>query len=242
MAFTPRFTVPSAADREYTITSYGGLNECVAGRPAAWTGSALANCVGYTWGRAYEVLGSRPALSRGNGGTWYGYNDGYSRGQTPRLGAIACWSGGVGNAGHVAFVESIQNNTIITSNSAYDNTIFYLQNYTIGNYAMAGYTFQGFIYLPISEGTKKKMSTFTFGSLTKLEIDFEKEKVDIYYNDDIKVGDDVKVVKPIIYGTNNTFNVLYDSYKVVELAGNRAVIAAGGVVQAAIDVKNLEKI
>ena len=55
-------------------------------------------------------------------------NDGYKRGSTPKLGAIACWSLGVvgiGNdgAGHVAVVEQINSDgSIIVSESNYGGT------------------------------------------------------------------------------------------------------------------------
>lgn len=162
MSFTPRYNVPEAGNSYYTLTSYGGLNECILGSPAAWQGSALANCVGYTWGRAYEVMGSRPTLSRGNGATWYNYNDGYSRGYEPRAGGIMCYGGGSQGAGHVAFVEAVENGIVKTSNSGYGNSIFYLQNYNIGSYAMSGYVYQGCIYLPIESGSSGKKQKYFF--------------------------------------------------------------------------------
>lgn len=58
----------------------------------------------------------------------------------------------------------------------------------------------------------------------------------------IKVGDIVKVTKPIIYGTNDKFTLWYENYKVMELVGDRAVIGKNGIVTAPIDVKYLRKV
>lgn len=120
-------------------------------------GYGMPNCTCYAWGRWYELLGIKPKLYTGNAETWYPKGkayDGYERGQTPKLGAIACWSKGVaGNssdgAGHVAVVEEIYpDGSILTSNSAWKGTNFYTKKIAKG-YKVNGYTFQGFIYPPI---------------------------------------------------------------------------------------------
>ncbi len=152
--FTPRLTEPTTDNKYYLRPSVGGVNECI----EIANGSVLPNCVGYAWGRAYEIMGSKPALSMGDAEVWYGYLDGYSRGQIPQLGSIICWSKGVvgddsDGSGHVAVVEEIlSDGTITTSNSAYGGTRYYTQTITPvnGKYLMSGYNFQGFIYLPIS--------------------------------------------------------------------------------------------
>lgn len=119
-------------------------------------GYGMPNCTCYAWGRWYELLGTKPKLCTQNAENWYNFNDGYSRGQTPKVGAVICWRKGQANyskdgAGHVAVVEQVKaDGTIITSNSAWSGTNFYTQTlkppYNIGT----GYTFQGFIYLPIA--------------------------------------------------------------------------------------------
>lgn len=153
--FTARKSAPSTSDKHWIHYSKGGFNECIMiyGGP-----SCIPNCVGYAWGRAYELLGSRPKLSRGNAEDWFGYADGYPRSQTPSLGAIICWAKGkVGysgdGAGHVAVVEEIKSNgDIVTSNSGYNSTRFWTQTFTkASGYAMNGYTFQGFIHI-INDG------------------------------------------------------------------------------------------
>ena len=59
----------------------------------------------------------------------------------------------------------------------------------------------------------------------------------------IKKGDKVKVLNPIIYGTNKKFVTYVSVYYVLEVNGNRVVISSDGRnVTAAIDKKNLQKI
>ena len=148
--FIPRLTAPSETDKYWLHTSAGGLNSCIyiAGK------SVLPNCVGYAWGRFYEILGSQPKLSRRNAEDWWGYTaDGYKRGQTAKLGAVICWAKGrtaygTDGAGHVAIVEQVNaDGSIITSNSGYGGKRFWTQTHK-PPYKMTGYTFQGFIYNP----------------------------------------------------------------------------------------------
>lgn len=60
---------------------------------------------------------------------------------------------------------------------------------------------------------------------------------------EINVGDWVKVLNPIIYGTNQKFVVYVDKYKVLEISGDRCVISSDGRnVTSAIAKKNLQKL
>lgn len=110
----------------------------------------MPNCTAYAWGRAYEILGSPPALPTSDARKWYERTTAYPKGQTPALGAVAVWWSDV--SGHVAVVEKIENGTVTFSNSAWGGTTFYLttspadgsDNYC-GN--RAGWTFLGFIYI-----------------------------------------------------------------------------------------------
>lgn len=124
--------------------------------PFNWSGYGLPNCTCYAWGRFFELSGSWPNLSLGNAENWYGYNDGYERGTTPKLGAVICWrKGEAGNssdgAGHVEIVEAINaDGTIVTSGSAYNSFLFRRKTRTNdGNWSGGAYTFQGFIYNPV---------------------------------------------------------------------------------------------
>ena len=150
MAFTKRTTAPSTTNKYYKHTSAGGYNSCI----HITNGSVLPNCVGYAWGRFYEISGNKPKLSRRNAEDWYGYTDGYKRGSTPRIGAVICWrKGKVGvnsdGAGHVAVVEQINaDGSILISESGYNSFRFRTRTlkkpYSIGS----DYVFQGFIYNP----------------------------------------------------------------------------------------------
>ena len=160
-SFTPRTTVPAIDDPHYTRTAYGGLNPCIPGIPEAWPGSVLANCVGYCWGRWWEILGTNPGLCPYDAKYWWSYNDGYNRGSEPRLGAIICFDV-TGPGGHVAVVERIIDpDTIVTSNSAYQQTIYYNQTLRRANNWTwhSDFTFQGFIYLPGTVMTDELLST-----------------------------------------------------------------------------------
>lgn len=156
--FVPRLTAPSTTSKYWKHTSAGGVNSCI----LIANGSCLPNCVGYAWGRAYELLGKAPKLSKGNAENWYGYADGYSRGNTPKLGAIICWRKGKAGdasdgAGHVGVVEQINaDGTITISQSAYGGTRFYLSKLK-APYSFGKYVFQGFIYIGnFTSGETKK--------------------------------------------------------------------------------------
>lgn len=151
MAFYhPRLNAPGRQDKHWLHTSAGGVNRCVEIK----NGSVLPNCVGYAWGRWYELLGKSHKLSRSNAEVWYRNTDSYERGQVPRLGAVACWGKGVigvgkDGAGHVAVVEQIKaDGSIVTSNSGFGGSRFYKKTLK-PPYEMKGYDFQGFIYLPM---------------------------------------------------------------------------------------------
>lgn len=149
MSLKKRTTAPERGNKYYKHTSAGGLNECILIKG----GEAIPNCVGYAWGRAYEMTGKRPKLSKSNAENWWGNTgDGYKRGQTPKVGAVICWSKGKAGvssdgAGHVAIVEDVYSDgSILTSNSAYGGVRFYCQRLDKG-YKLNGYKFQGFIYV-----------------------------------------------------------------------------------------------
>lgn len=176
--FTERLTPPSGTNKFYIKKNndFDGYNLCI--MINSTTGSVLPNCTGYAYGRFMECQTDvyKCRLSRGDAGGWYNnIIDGYSRGSTPKLGAIMCWSNPK-TGGHVAIVERIEDNgDILTSNSAYNGSRFYLKTFrNDGNYnfSVSGkgtYRFQGFIYnptiflppaptppTPVEEETKRK--------------------------------------------------------------------------------------
>lgn len=150
--FVKRTTAPTKDNKYYYANNI--FYKCGYGMP---------NCTAYAWGRLYELTNTYPKLSTSNAENWYGKNDGYKRGNTPKLGAIACWSKGeVGNgndgAGHVAVVEEIlTDGSIVTSNSGYKSTNFYIKTIK-PPYSLSGYKFQGFIYCTIEFEEETKTS------------------------------------------------------------------------------------
>lgn len=144
MKFNPRLTAPSSSNKYYN----SNMNPFVPAGYGMFQNNG--NCTAYAYGRFMEEANmSKCNLSVGNAEKWYTKNDGYKRGQTPKLGAVACWEGLGSAAGHVAIVEQINSDgTITLSNSGWQYKLFYLTKirapYNIGS----GYRFQGFIYNP----------------------------------------------------------------------------------------------
>lgn len=141
-AVKPRFQIPYAGESgyDYYYSDKNIFYRCGYGMP---------NCTAYAYGRAYEMLGYEPNLCTSDAKYWYDYNKSkgyYDYGQTPKVGAIACWSSSSG--GHVAVVEAIDTakNKIIMSQSAYQYLEFYLSYEDIDNPGQSGWTFQGYIY------------------------------------------------------------------------------------------------
>lgn len=182
MKFTPRLKAPSSTDKYWLRKSHGGVNPCIEIK----NGSCLPNCVGYAWGRVYELLGKKHSLSTGNAENWFNKKDGYSRGQEPKLGAVICWrKGKAGNAsdgaGHVAIVEQINSDgSIVCSESSWGGARFNVRTlkkpYKLGS----AYTFQGFIYPPYEFDEEPK----------------EEPKQNVQKDEyKLKVGDKVKIKK-----------------------------------------------
>ncbi|MDY6038274.1 MAG: cell wall-binding repeat-containing protein [Eubacterium sp.] len=166
--YVKRLTAPEYQNMNWLHSSLGGYNNCI---KITSGGECIPNCVGYAWGRWRELLGYTPKLSLSNAEDWYGHNDGYQRGSSPRLGAVMCWKkGAVGyggdGAGHVAIVESIgQNGEITVSASDYGSRRFYTKKYypPFSN-SEPGLEFMGFIYPPVDfveEEIKKPMCNLT---------------------------------------------------------------------------------
>ena len=140
-SFTPRLEAPSYSNEYY----YSNKNIFYK------FGYGMPNCTAYAFGRAYEILGKEPNLCHFDACDWYDYNDGYSRGQTPKVGAVACWKYYRQGEwrGHVAVVEKVENGTVTMSNSAWGWENFYLTHADVNDPKMgeSGWDFQGFIYL-----------------------------------------------------------------------------------------------
>jgi surface antigen len=136
--FSPRLTAPTTDNDCYYANNIFYL-----------AGYGMPNCTAYAWGRAYEILGSKPNLSHGNANQFWDYNlssGAYPYGTTPKLGAVVCWNGS--SCGHVAVVEKIEGNKVTVSESAWSGAYFKTFTYTIGSEdAVSVGGFQGYIYI-----------------------------------------------------------------------------------------------
>lgn len=142
VTYSPRLTAPAHSGY------YGVRNDY---NPFSVNPNTNGNCVWYAWGRAYEILGSRPNIDTyGNACSWYSNNirrGGYAYGSTPKLGAVACWSGGSQGYGHVAVVEQINDDgTITISESSYSYFPFNVRRINKNGY-YPGLRFDGYIYI-----------------------------------------------------------------------------------------------
>ena len=162
--YQPRLSRQGMQNNRYWYSSYNIFWATYnPDRPAPRDNWGLPNCTCYAWGRWGEISGGETLhLPTGDAGTWWDSaraSGHYQTGQTPQLGAIACYYDPVG-MGHVAVVEEIhQDGSITTSNSGYtrldpsDPTYdwYYFHTYhSPSDYSRPGYVFQGFIYNPYS--------------------------------------------------------------------------------------------
>lgn len=228
MKFVKRTTEPSTTDKNWIHTSKGGYNQCILIKG----NSVLPNCTGYAWGRWRELLGKSHNLSVNQAEIWFKKNDGYSRGQTPKLGAVICYAKGkdtttADGSGHVAVVEEIkQDGSIVIGQSGYNTTKrFWTQTLKPPYNYGAGYTLQGFIYIPLEfEGETSSLVEPATPESPKTSF---------------KVGDKVVPTKLVDY--KGTKLVQYDKiYTISELVGDRAVLKARGQVWAAMNVNNIK--
>jgi surface antigen len=147
MNYNPRLNCPSSDNKYYNSS----INPYVNAGYGMFQNNG--NCTCYVYGRFMEVLGQDSCnLCINDAEDFYNHDDDYKRGQKPRLGAIICWEGKGSLAGHVAVVEEIkEDGTIITSNSAWRSSLFYIKElkppYNMGS----NYELQGFIYNPAVE-------------------------------------------------------------------------------------------
>lgn len=139
-AYSPRTTAPSTSNAYYYSNNIFYTS-----------GYGMPNCTCYAYGRAYELLGSKPKLSTGNAGAWWKHNvdNGYyPYGSTPKLGAVAVWDKYDDNQGHVAVVEAINGSQVTISESHYKGTFFNTRtmNSNSSDY-LTNYRFRGYIYI-----------------------------------------------------------------------------------------------
>ena len=151
--FCPRYSKDGMKDNKYWYdNSYNAGSNGDA---------ALPNCVTYCSGRLSEANGEnlRNIMSGrtgfGNAKEWYNSTT-LEKGSTPKVGAVACFTG---TLGHVAFVEKVNDDgTVTVSQSNYQSSkdynssnYFQVKTYKleVGKVASGvGLTFQGYIYSP----------------------------------------------------------------------------------------------
>ena len=149
--FIPCRELPADLSVWWTQVAYGGVSTCIqgnsdAGRP--FDGCTLPNCVGWSWGRWQQLQESIDyRLPTADAYQWFTLAEaaGLETGQEPKLGAVACFSGG-----HVCNVEYISpyGSYIECSESDWSGPLFsYRTRYRSNNWEYGIATgFQGFIY------------------------------------------------------------------------------------------------
>lgn len=136
--FRSRTEAPSTSDSQY-----------YSGNPFYQAGYGLPNCTAYAFGRFWEILGTYPKLCTRDAWRWWSYSDGYQRGSTPKLGAVAVFKQ-EGQAGHVAIVEDIfPDGSITLSESGWGSSrVFWTSKQYPPNYYSSSFQLLGFIYNP----------------------------------------------------------------------------------------------
>lgn len=142
-AYTPRTSSPNGVSYYYS------------GNNPFYSAGFVGECTWYAWGRAYEILGSRPSLPTNGAGRWFNSCNSYPKSTNywaAKVGAIACYSN------HVAVVEAVGSNGAPSaiSEGGYQSSSTYGQivqpiNERSNRYFHYGkdYTsgFQGYIYI-----------------------------------------------------------------------------------------------
>lgn len=157
--YLPYTSAPASTDKNFINVSYGGYAHCIKRNSKGFT---LPNCVAFCHGMwlktLTDALGLETAkaieskMCRNNAEVYWGYNDGFKRGQTPKLNAIMVWEGKGSLAGHVMTVTTIKDNgDVVATGSDYGGSKFYTKTYykSKGYNFSSSYTFKGFIYCPV---------------------------------------------------------------------------------------------
>lgn len=176
VVYQPRLTEPSFNNKYWVKKGRGGINVSIIPNPVkgqVYSPSNLPNCVGYAWGRAYEIAiqynSKVPAYAFNNPPvTWRKNLNKWAMGIVPRLGAMIIFKKvGTVDKGHISVVERIvydnsgQINYIVLSESGYPtptnkwgNPPKYKRWQTAKVYKSKGYNygttqkFMGFMYPP----------------------------------------------------------------------------------------------
>lgn len=140
--FTRRTTAPEYGNVYYYNGAYN---------PFIAVG-CIGECTWYVWGRAYEILGHWPNISKWYAKDFYAYNvntGAYPYGNEPKLGAIACFAPNnhARWTGHVAIVEAVggDGSVILSEYNFVSEHAFSANRYL--NPTQARTWVQGYIYL-----------------------------------------------------------------------------------------------
>lgn len=158
--YLPYTAAPSSKDKNFINVKYGGYAHNYIVNKS--TGYTLPNCVAFCHGMWLKTLTDARGLDyareiesrmcRGDAEKYWDYNDGFERGQTPKLNAIMVWEGKGDRKGHVMTVTTIKaNGDVIGTGSDYGGAKFYTRTYTksSGYGINSNYIFKGFIYCPL---------------------------------------------------------------------------------------------
>ena len=180
--YKPYTATPSTTDKNFINVNFNGYAHCIKRNSKGFT---LPNCVAFAHGMWLKILTDAEGLDyardieakmcRGNAEVYWKYNDGFERGQTPKLGAIMVWEGKGSLAGHVMTVTTIKDNgDVIATGSDYSGSKFYTRTYTKkSSYRInSNYTFRGFIYPPLE-------FAYTVGTPVERDTEENQVKIDI---------------------------------------------------------------
>lgn len=195
--YKERLTIPSSGNKFYIRSDSGGYSTAIEGTYPHTNGlNVFCNCVGYAVGRFHEIDNHTTF------DYYYPNNPGATfnkvvaagklkTGSTPRVGAAVVWSND-GNSGHIAIVERvIDSNTILTSESAYGGTDFYMttRSNSNGNWGSSRRC-MGFIYHPnvSASATSSGSQTATTHYVPINPVDYKvEEKNGCYYVEGILI-------------------------------------------------------
>ena len=161
-----RTTEPDVNSKYYTTKAGKGINGCIQGNAKTnkvknrqATYSVMPNCTGYAHARSLEIMRATEPCSEIPTCNAEDWNDmcKWEHGQTPKLGAIACWRCGKnwnGNdgCGHVAIVEEVYSNgDFLVSESGWTGWYFRTTRIAANKFYGSGLTFECFLYNPYAD-------------------------------------------------------------------------------------------
>lgn len=159
--FIPVTKCPEKNDPYYTLIKYGGYSHGILGKPSAWAGSALNNCVGNAWGETAKREGNPNCKIGCVKGTDYPDDakdwlenskaQGYEIGMKAELGATAVWTR-KGTLGHLGVVNKVYKNDPVYEDGSWDSSesgyktrpTWWSKHYNAKSHKN-GYVFQGFV-------------------------------------------------------------------------------------------------